>query len=313
MLYIIGLIAGFILANQSPINAKLGATVKSPYISSLISFAIGTFFLIVVYLVSGQHIANLGNVANSNPWWIWIGGVLGVVYLTSNILMFPKLGAIQTIILPIVGQVLMGVIIDTFGLFGISQTPISWLKIVGVIILFIGIYIAVVLVNKSETKIERVSTTENVSKTALNFWRVWGVIVGALSAIQQAINGHLGYLLGSAVASAVISFMIGTIIILVFVLIREKPFLKIRDNLKQPPLWLFMGGILGGLFVFSTALLVQKLGAGLTVTLALTGSILGSMVVSQFGLWQSPKHQVTRVQIIGIFVMIISVVLIKFG
>lgn len=245
MLYFLGLFAGFILANQSPINARLGDTVKSPFISSLISFTIGTIFLAVVYFVSGQHAANLIYTATANPWWIWFGGVIGVVYLTSNILMFPKIGAIQTIILPIVGQVLMGVIIDSFGLFGVRQVPISLIKISGVFI----------------------------------------------------------------------SFIIGTVIILIFILVREPHLLAkaMAMPLKNKPLWLLTGGILGSLFVFSTTFLVPKVGAGMTVTLGLTGSILGSMVVSQFGLWQSPKQQVTRMQVGGILFMIMGVVLIKFG
>ena len=302
------------MANQSPINARLGDTVKSPFISSLISFTIGTIFLAVVYFVSGQHAANLIYTATANPWWIWFGGVIGVVYLTSNILMFPKIGAIQTIILPIVGQVLMGVIIDSFGLFGVRQVPISLIKISGVFILFIGIYIAVVLANKKVAN--KVSTTGAEQTTAiLNMWRICGVFVGALSAIQQAINGRLGYLLGSAVASAVISFIIGTVIILIFILVREPHLLAkaMAIPLKNKPLWLLTGGILGSLFVFSTTFLVPKVGAGMTVTLGLTGSILGSMVVSQFGLWQSPKQQVTRMQVGGILFMIMGVVLIKFG
>ncbi|CBL91576.1 membrane protein [Leuconostoc gasicomitatum] len=312
MLYFLGLFAGFILANQSPINARLGDSVKSPFISSLISFTIGTIFLAVIYFVSGQHVANMTYIAATNPWWIWFGGVIGVVYLTSNILMFPKIGAIQTIILPIVGQVFMGVIIDSLGLFGVEQVPISLIKIIGVFILFIGIYIAVVLANKKV--VNKFSTTGATQTTAiLNMWRIWGVFVGALSAIQQAINGRLGYLLGSAVASAVISFIIGTVIILIFILVREPHSLAKAVPLKTKPFWLFIGGILGSLFVFSTTFLVPKVGAGMTVTLGLTGSILGSMVVSQFGLWQSPKQQVTRIQIGGILFMILGVVLIKFG
>lgn len=313
MFYIIGLFAGFILANQSPINAKLGGIVKSPFVSSLISFTIGTIFLIVIYFVSGQHIVSIDHIVRTNPWWIWLGGVIGVVYLTSNILMFPKLGAIQTIILPIVGQVIMGVIIDNYGLFGVNQVPLSWVKISGLFILFIGIYIAVVLASKRVTKLNATTIKKSKVTMTLNTWRIWGVAVGALSAVQQAINGHLGDLLGSAVASAVISFAVGTVLILIFVLVREPRLLAGIVQLRTQPLWLLIGGVLGSLFVFSTTFLVPRVGAGMTVTLGLTGSILGSMVVSQLGLWQSLKQRVTRLQISGIFLMLIGVVLIKFG
>ena len=70
---------------------------------------------------------------------------------------------------------------------------------------------------------------------------------------------------------------------------------------------------MGAFFVFSTTFLVPILGAGMTVTLGLSGSIIGSIVVSQFGLWQSPKQVVSRFQIIGILVILGSIILIKFS
>ncbi|WP_312695690.1 DMT family transporter, partial [Leuconostoc pseudomesenteroides] len=75
----------------------------------------------------------------------------------------------------------------------------------------------------------------------------------------------------------------------------------------------FIGGVLGAAFVFAAAYLVPQLGAGVTVTLGLFGSIVGSMAVTQFGWWRSPQRQVTRAQIFGIVVMAIGVLLIKFG
>ena len=60
MLYFIGLAAGFLLANQSAINAKLGAAVRSPFRSSLISFSVGTIFLIAVFLALFYRITRGG-------------------------------------------------------------------------------------------------------------------------------------------------------------------------------------------------------------------------------------------------------------
>lgn len=68
MLYIVGLLLGGVaLANQSPINARLGAALKSPFRSSLVSFTVGFVFLVAVFLVSGQHVTLPGQ----HPWWIW--------------------------------------------------------------------------------------------------------------------------------------------------------------------------------------------------------------------------------------------------
>ena len=102
-------------------------------------------------------------------------------------------------------------------------------------------------------------------------------------------------------------------VILIVVLLKERRLWPKTVRITKQPVWLFTGGILGALFVFSTAFLVPKLGAGMTVTLSLSGSIIGSIVVTQFGWWQSLKQNVTRVQIIGIALMVASIALIKFG
>ena len=51
-----------------------------------------------------------------NYTWV-LGGLLGVIYLTGNLLLLPRLGAL-TVVITVTGQIIMGVIIDTFGLLG---------------------------------------------------------------------------------------------------------------------------------------------------------------------------------------------------
>ena len=72
----------------------------------MISFAVGTItLLIVATAVTGGDYGITQ--AFDEPLWIWFGGLLGVVALTGNILLFPHLGAVQTVVLPIAGQVIM--------------------------------------------------------------------------------------------------------------------------------------------------------------------------------------------------------------
>ena len=69
----------------------------------------------------------------SNPAWIWLGGVLRCIYLTSNVLLFPHFGAIQTVVLQILGQILIGVrlLIRLVGLVH-NQFLCSALRVIGV-------------------------------------------------------------------------------------------------------------------------------------------------------------------------------------
>ena len=51
----------------------------------------------------------------------WVGGLLGVCFLTGNLLLLPRLGAALTVVMTVAGQIIMGVFIDTFGLLGASN------------------------------------------------------------------------------------------------------------------------------------------------------------------------------------------------
>ena len=38
------------------------------------------------------------------PFWVWLGGLCGVVFLTANVILLTKLGSAETVILPVLGQ-----------------------------------------------------------------------------------------------------------------------------------------------------------------------------------------------------------------
>lgn len=307
-----GVLAGIILANQNPVNAYLRVFVVSPYVASLISFSIGTIYMGVVTVATGRSLLPTGAEISSNPWWLWLGGVIAAIYLTSNILLFPKLGAVQTVILPILGQVLMGTVIDSFGLFGAKHIPITGMRLFGVVILLLGMFVAVVLANR--TKAEQIYKDElekQDSTTALTVWRIWGVLVGMLSAIQQAINGRLGTVVHSPVQATFISFLISWFVILIVTLVVHHTVHIPITAFKQIPKWGWIGGVLGATFVLMTVILVPIIGAGLTVTTSLIGQIFGSVLVTQLGLWRSIKSPVKRLQVIGILIMLMGVLIIK--
>ena len=142
-------------------------------------------------------------------------------------------------------------------------------------------------------------------------WRIWAVIVGAMSAAQQAINGRLGVLLGNTAQAAFVSFLIGFLAIFIVSLFVDRRLPKISDLKKAKP-WNGIGGFLGASFVFATVVAVPQIGAGLTIMMGLIGQILGSMLVQQFGWWRSNKYQIQVWQVIGILVMLAGIVFIKF-
>ncbi len=129
--------------------------------------------------------------------------------------------------------------------------------------------------------------------------------------MQQAINGHLGVLLGNSAQAAFLSFLIGFLAILFVSLFADKRVPNLSDFKKMKP-WNYIGGILGGTFVLATVLAVPQIGAGLTIMMGLLGQILGSMLVQQFGWWRSERYQIQVWQVVGIATMLVGIVIIKF-
>lgn len=81
--------------------------------------------------------------------------------------------------------------------------------------------------------------------------------------------------------------------------------------MKGAPWWSFLGGIPGALFVFFIGIVVPVLGPGMGAILGLMGMLIGTIIVQQFGWYQSIKKQVNVMQVIGIIIMVAGVVMIQ--
>lgn len=298
MLWILlGILAGLVLPIQTLVNTRLRASTGTPFSSSMISFAVGTLTLLIVAtaVTGGDYgIAQ----AFDEPLWIWFGGLLGVVALTGNILLFPHLGAVQTVVLPIAGQVIMGLIVDHFGLFESPQSSLTAVRAIGAIIVLVGV-VAVVATPSAATSSED-------SATALWLWRLAGFIFGCFTASQSAINGHLGQVTGSPVSAALVSFAVGvTALVIVNIVVRWRPRIE-RPEGKPNPWWMWIGGVLGALFIFGNAALVPQIGTGLTVVAGLLGSMLGSLIIDRLS-----GAPIKSRQVLGIALLLTGVVLIR--
>ena len=101
-----------------------------------------TLIATTVLLVFRQSLAGFGDAVRS-PWWYWVGGGgMGVVVVLTITVVTPRLGAAATIGLLIAGQLAMDVLIDRYGWFGVEQVPLSWPRLLGVLLLAIGALLA---------------------------------------------------------------------------------------------------------------------------------------------------------------------------
>ena len=310
MSIILGFLAGVGLPIQTSVNTRLRKKVGSPYNASLVSFVVALLFLSALLLITGQglHIP-LAQLLNE-PAWIWICGICGLVFLTGNILLFSKLGGVQTVVLPVLGQILMGLIIDNFGLFYSQKTPLSVFRIAGAVMVILGV-VLVSMAKENKTASEKLQKSES---TTLWIWRAFGIFAGMLSATQIAVNGYLGKVVGSPIKASAISFTVGIIFLAIICIVlhfKNGKSESFKNESAKNPWWMWIGGILGGLYILANVYLSRIVGTGMTVIILLIGSTTGGILVDHFGMFESPKKPINAQKILGVLIMILGAAAIK--
>ena len=133
-------VAGGLVALQPPINSKLGKGLGT-FQAASVSFVVGLVVLVAIALVSGGF-GSLGQIGRL-PWWAFLGGLLGAAYVASVLVTVRTLGAGGVTAATIAGQLAMAVLIDHFGIAGVTRHPISAARIAGVALLGAGVYLIV--------------------------------------------------------------------------------------------------------------------------------------------------------------------------
>ena len=78
------------------------------------------------------------------PAWMWLGGGMGLTVVFAITFAQPRIGATATIGILIAGQLVMGAVIDRFGLFGVERIDISLPRAAGIVLLGIGAALSLV-------------------------------------------------------------------------------------------------------------------------------------------------------------------------
>jgi len=137
---IIALLAGAAVPFQAGSNAALGRLLGHPLWATLVSLGVSVLMVIPALLVMRAPLPQVGALAQA-PWWAWFGGVAGVAYITAALMLTPRLGAAGFIVCVIAGQVLSSLLIDQWGLMGLAQRPVNGLRLAGVGLIVLGMFV----------------------------------------------------------------------------------------------------------------------------------------------------------------------------
>jgi len=128
---------GALLSIQAPINALASARLGHPLAGATLSFVVGTVFLIgATALVARSEIS--WSALRTLPPELWLGGILGAIYITTAIILTPRIGIGALLALAIAGQVIAGLALDHYGVLGLEPRAVGAGRAIGAVLVIGG-------------------------------------------------------------------------------------------------------------------------------------------------------------------------------
>lgn len=134
---LIALLAGAMLPMQAVFNARLGQTLGSAFWAAGFSAALSALLLCGAGFIVTRGLPRTDDLS-SLPLWAWVGGFCGLVTLAGITLAAPRLGAATMVALVVAGQVIFSLLLDRFGLFGLSPQPLTSQRVLAAALLLGG-------------------------------------------------------------------------------------------------------------------------------------------------------------------------------
>ena len=136
------MLAGAALPIQGAINAQLRSELDATIAVGAVSFIVATagMGLLLAVSLSVAHAPRPRlEPLRRMPWWGWLGGLAGALYVTAVFSLIPEIGTAPTIALTVGGQQAASLLVDRFGLLRLPRRAISPLRLVAVGALLTGV------------------------------------------------------------------------------------------------------------------------------------------------------------------------------
>jgi transporter family-2 protein len=107
-----GCFAGAVVGVQRALNGQINEYSHQSFTTSLLNFITGTTFLVILILAGVALGKNHLSPLPAGPWWIYTGGVIGVIYIAFTSTIVQHLGVLTFTLFSVGGQLAGSLIID---------------------------------------------------------------------------------------------------------------------------------------------------------------------------------------------------------
>ena len=135
---VVALGTGAAIAVQALANSRLRVALGTPVWAAIAQFIVGLAALAAIALLTRQPAPDTGGLARM-PWWGWVGGAVGALFIVVSIVLTPRLGTALTLATITVGQLVAALVLDHYGLLGAPVVRLSLPRVIGAAFLLAGI------------------------------------------------------------------------------------------------------------------------------------------------------------------------------
>ena len=303
----IGLIAGIASTVQASINTEARRFFRSPFITAGINFSVA-WLLLAAFIIFTEHrsFIPVREIAQ-NPPWIWLGGVCAIIIVTLNIVCVPKLGAAGNVMILNFGQIVTGLVIDHFAMFGADKVSMSLTRLAGAVLVMVGM----ILVTQEKAP-------EGGKRSLPLLFAILAFIDGVACSTQIAVNGTLRVVIGSVSKATIVSMsvaILSTIIVITTLTLtkgRSGIFDQTDDERPDFRPWMITGGIFALTVVSGNAAVAPVLGTGLNTIMNLIGMMAAGLAIDAAGFLGIEKKPVTVRKVTGMLLMLAGTAIISF-
>jgi len=133
----LAIVAGGWVGVQRALNGQINNYSNKSFATSQLNFITGTSFLLLLLILrslfTDHSIMNFA----SGPWWMFLGGSMGVVYIAFSAVAVQHLGVLDFTLFSVGGMLFGSLLIDIFA--PTQGTVISWYLIAGILITYLGV------------------------------------------------------------------------------------------------------------------------------------------------------------------------------
>lgn len=139
---VLAFVSGTLVAVQQALNGRVNTATLHPISTTWLNFVFGSAILLVMALVGVAVMGAQVRAPSAGPWWMWLGGVFGTVFIITGAWAVPRYGVLVFALVTIAGQLTAALVLDVFA--PVGANTVQWTLVIGVILTFMSVSVIAV-------------------------------------------------------------------------------------------------------------------------------------------------------------------------